>query len=49
MDFILSNRRQAPTEGILAHYVDVMDFPDDGFNTMYFLDQQEVVHEFYKK
>jgi len=49
MEFIVNNRRQALTEAIRAHYVDVVDIPDDGFDTMYFLDQQEVVHEPYKK
>ena len=44
LEFLVANRKQAPVEAVRAFYSDVMEIPPGNIDTMYFLDQREVVH-----
>ena len=51
LEFLVKNRRQGAISAIREHYRDKIEIADGegGVDTMYFLDQREVVHHFFRK
>ena len=44
LEFLVTHRKQAPVEAVREFYSDVMEIPPGNLDTMYFLDQRELVH-----